>query len=92
MYIEEEKGGELESGEEVVVVGGVIEKAEKSSVTGKVLCSSGSSGTNAIVVLDVRRVMVGVGARALFYPTLLYNVIRNKVQVEFRWWDWIDEV
>lgn len=43
------------------------------------------------VVLDVKRVLVGAGARALFYPTLLYNVVRNKVQVEFRWWDWIDE-
>ncbi|XP_055812213.1 phosphatidylglycerophosphate phosphatase PTPMT2-like [Solanum dulcamara] len=93
MYIEEEKGGELETGkeEEVVVVGGVIETAEKSSTAGKVLCCSGSSGKNAIFVLDVRRVMVGVGARALFYPTLLYNVVRNKIQVEFRWWDWIDE-
>ncbi|GMP95729.1 hypothetical protein CsSME_00044659 [Camellia sinensis var. sinensis] len=43
------------------------------------------------VVLDVKKVLVGAGARALFYPTLLYNVVRNKVQVEFRWWDWIDE-
>ncbi|MCD7455808.1 hypothetical protein HAX54_029662 [Datura stramonium] len=89
MYIEERSRG-LEAGEEVVV-SGVIENAEKSSTAGKVLCSSGSSAKNAIVVLDVRRVMVGVGARALFYPTLLYNVVRNKIQVEFRWWDWIDE-
>nr|XP_016473225.1 PREDICTED: putative dual specificity protein phosphatase DSP8 [Nicotiana tabacum] len=92
MYIEEEKGGELESREEVEeVVSRVVEKAEKSSAAAKVLSCSGSSGKNAIVVLDVRRVMVGVGARALFYPTLLYNVVRNKIQVEFRWWDWIDE-
>ncbi|KAH0666502.1 hypothetical protein KY285_027708 [Solanum tuberosum] len=86
MYIEEEKRGEFENGE--VEMGGVV---EKSSPADKVVCSSGSSGKNAIVVLDVRRVMVGVGARALFYPTLLYNVVRNKIQVEFRWWDWIDE-
>ncbi|CAN4127656.1 unnamed protein product [Withania somnifera] len=95
MYIQEEKGGELESGEEEVMVsGGVVEKEkeEKMFAGDKVLCSSGSSsGKNAIVVLDVRRVMVGVGARALFYPTLLYNVVRNKIQVEFHWWDWIDE-
>ncbi|XP_075103768.1 phosphatidylglycerophosphate phosphatase PTPMT1 [Nicotiana tabacum] len=92
MYIEEEKGGELESREEVEeVVSRVVEKAERSSAAAKVLCCSGSSGKNAIVVLDVRRAMVGVGARALFYPTLLYNVVRNKIQVEFRWWDWIDE-
>lgn len=93
MYIEEEKGGEVESGEEEVVVGGgVVEKVEKLDTGGEVLCSSDSSGKNSVVVLDVRRVMVGVGARALFYPTLLYNVVRNKIQMEFRWWDWIDEV
>ncbi|KAJ8556449.1 hypothetical protein K7X08_032201 [Anisodus acutangulus] len=91
MYIEEEKGGELETMEEEEVVGGVVGDVEKSYTASKVSCSSGSGGKNAIVVLDVRRVMVGVGARALFYPTLLYNVVRNKIQVEFRWWDWIDE-
>ncbi|KAF2303559.1 hypothetical protein GH714_019150 [Hevea brasiliensis] len=36
---------------------------------------------------DAKRVLVGAGARALFYPTLLYNVLRNKIQSEFRWWD-----
>lgn len=41
--------------------------------------------------LDAKRVLVGAGARALFYPTLLYNVVRNKFQAEFRWWDRIDE-
>lgn len=44
------------------------------------------------VAEDARRVLVGAGARALFYPTLLYNVLRNKVQAEFRWWDRVDEV
>ncbi|KAJ6824694.1 putative dual specificity protein phosphatase DSP8 [Iris pallida] len=38
-----------------------------------------------------KRVAVGVGARLLFYPTLLYNVVRNKIQTEFRWWDPIDQ-
>lgn len=38
-----------------------------------------------------KRAMVGVGARFLFYPTLLYNVLRNKIQVEFRWWDEVDQ-
>ncbi|KAG8374683.1 hypothetical protein BUALT_Bualt10G0021400 [Buddleja alternifolia] len=53
-----------------------------------VLCKA----DGAIVVWwDAKRVFVGVGARALFYPTLLYNVVRNKIQSEFRWWDWIDE-
>ncbi|CAL5441953.1 unnamed protein product [Camellia sinensis] len=45
----------------------------------------------SIVVADVKRVLVGAGARALFYLTLLYNVVRNKIQAEFRWWDWVDE-
>ena len=45
-----------------------------------------------LVVWDAKRVLVGAGARALFYPTLLYNVVRNKIQSEFRWWDRVDEV
>jgi len=36
--------------------------------------------------------LIGAGARALFYPTLLYNVVRNKMQAEFRWWDKVAEV
>nr|CAN61438.1 hypothetical protein VITISV_033771 [Vitis vinifera] len=35
--------------------------------------------------------LVGAGARILFYPTLLYNVFRNKIQAEFRWWDEVDQ-
>eukprot|EP00246_Nothoceros_aenigmaticus_P011399 TRINITY_DN3086_c0_g1_i1.p1 TRINITY_DN3086_c0_g1~~TRINITY_DN3086_c0_g1_i1.p1 ORF type:complete len:219 (+),score=31.63 TRINITY_DN3086_c0_g1_i1:386-1042(+) len=38
-----------------------------------------------------KQVMVGAGARVLFYPTLLYNVVRNKLQAEFRWWDQVDQ-
>ncbi|XP_062228068.1 phosphatidylglycerophosphate phosphatase PTPMT2-like [Phragmites australis] len=34
---------------------------------------------------------VGAAARLLFYPTLLYNVVRSKVQAEFRWWDEVDQ-
>ncbi|OMO69558.1 hypothetical protein CCACVL1_19411 [Corchorus capsularis] len=44
-----------------------------------------------LVVWDAKRVLVGAGARALFYPTLLYNVVRNKIQSEFRWWDRVDQ-
>ncbi|KAL3537061.1 hypothetical protein ACH5RR_000427 [Cinchona calisaya] len=44
-----------------------------------------------IVVSDAKRALVGVGARALFYPTLLYNVVRNQIQSEFHWWDRVDE-
>lgn len=47
---------------------------------------------NSIVTVDAKRVLVGAGARILFYPTLLYNVFRNKLQAEFRWWDEIDQV
>jgi len=44
-----------------------------------------------VVAWDTKRVLIGAGARALFYPTLVYNVVRNKVQSEFRWWDRIDK-
>ncbi|KAK6777538.1 hypothetical protein RDI58_024255 [Solanum bulbocastanum] len=44
-----------------------------------------------LAVSDMKRALVGAGARALFYPTLLYNVVRNKIQTEFRWWDRVDE-
>lgn len=50
------------------------------------------NNNNSVVVSDAKRVLVGAGARALFYPTLLYNVVRNKIQSEFRWWDRVDEV
>ncbi|KAH0450915.1 hypothetical protein IEQ34_021607 [Dendrobium chrysotoxum] len=46
---------------------------------------------NEIVPICAKRVLVGAGARVLFYPTLLYNVIRNKIQAEFRWWDEVDQ-
>ena len=47
-----------------------------------------------IVRIDdaAKRALVGAGARILFYPTLLYNVFRNKIQSEFRWWDEVDQV
>ncbi|KAJ0803272.1 putative phosphoric monoester hydrolase [Helianthus annuus] len=53
--------------------------------------SGESCGDGAVVVSDAKRVLVGAGARALFYPTLLYNVVRNKIQTEFRWWDRVDQ-
>lgn len=49
------------------------------------------SDSRGIVGSDAKRVLIGAGARALFYPTLLYNVVRNKLQAEFRWWDKVDE-
>lgn len=50
-----------------------------------------SGGDEKLGLIDAKRAVVGVGARVLFYPTLLYNVIRNKIQAEFRWWDQVDE-
>ncbi|RRT58531.1 hypothetical protein B296_00046532 [Ensete ventricosum] len=47
---------------------------------------SGSSGSSR-----TKKALVGAGARILFYPTLVYNVVRNKMQAEFRWWDEIDQ-
>ena len=41
---------------------------------------------------DAKRAAVGVGARMLFYPTLVYNVVRNQFESHFHWWDQVDEV
>lgn len=88
MYIEELKGSE----EQEVVVEEIGE--EESSKP----CAQNSSVLDvgeirrSVVVSDAKRVLIGAGARALFYPTLLYNVVRNKFQAEFRWWDHVDEV
>ncbi|ESQ36847.1 hypothetical protein EUTSA_v10008212mg [Eutrema salsugineum] len=47
--------------------------------------------TSDLGVWNAKRILVGAGGRALFYPTLLYNVLRNMMQSEFRWWDLVDE-
>lgn len=54
--------------------------------------SDGVSGRQIVRVDDAKRALVGAGARILFYPTLLYNVLRNKIEAEFRWWDEVDQV
>jgi hypothetical protein len=59
---------------------------------GEVVGEGGEEGRWSFVGSDTKRVLVGAGARALFYPTLVYNVVRNRLQAEFRWWDKIDEV
>ncbi|KAJ7952550.1 Dual specificity phosphatase [Quillaja saponaria] len=64
--------------------GGEVESGEEGK-----LCSSNAGGS--LVVSDTKRVLVGASARALFYPTLFYNVVRNKIQAEFRWWDKVNE-
>lgn len=55
-----------------------VSKKKKKSV--------GSKGDKA------KRALIGAGGRILFYPTLLYNLVRFKLQSQFRWWDQIDEV
>ncbi|KAJ4748915.1 dual specificity protein phosphatase family protein [Rhynchospora pubera] len=49
-----------------------------------------SSGKEMVPV-RAKKVLVLAGARLLFYPTLFYNVVRNKMQAEFRWWDEVDQ-
>jgi atypical dual specificity phosphatase len=44
------------------------------------------------VTVDAKRTAVGVGARMLFYPTLVYNVVMNRFEAHFHWWDQVDEV
>jgi atypical dual specificity phosphatase len=53
---------------------------------------SGDGEVVAVVRLRAKRALVGAGARVLFYPTLLYNVLRNRFDGEFRWWDRVDKV
>ena len=59
------------------------ERAEEATGGGEVV---------AVVRLKAKRALVGAGARFLFYPTLLYNVVRNRFEAEFRWWDRVDQV
>ncbi|KAI3813078.1 hypothetical protein L1987_17794 [Smallanthus sonchifolius] len=54
-------------------------------------CKGSGESSGEILLSDSKRALVGAGARALFYPTLAYNVVRNKFQAEFRWWDHIEE-
>ncbi|VFQ87824.1 unnamed protein product [Cuscuta campestris] len=54
-------------------------------------CGAEDERSMMIVPVEAKRALVGAGARILFYPTLLYNVFRNKIQAEFRWWDQVDE-
>ncbi|KAK2981622.1 hypothetical protein RJ640_012904 [Escallonia rubra] len=58
---------------------------------GEELSDAEAADGRRIVVSSAKRLLVGAGARALFYPTLLYNVLRNRFQGEFHWWDRIDE-
>ncbi|OEL35177.1 putative dual specificity protein phosphatase DSP8 [Dichanthelium oligosanthes] len=50
-----------------------------------------ASGGGEVVRLKAKRALVGAGARVLFYPTLLYNILRNRFEADFRWWDRVDQ-
>ncbi|RLN18479.1 putative dual specificity protein phosphatase DSP8 [Panicum miliaceum] len=52
---------------------------------------AGEGGVVMRVAVDAKRAAVGVGARMLFYPTLCYNVVRNRLESHFHWWDQVDE-
>lgn len=82
MYIEELTEREEEKKGERSVEDNVADGGDKA-----ILVSRGN-----VIVLTTKRALVGVGARALFYPTLIYNVVRNKLESEFRWWDRVAEV
>ncbi|XP_010474839.1 PREDICTED: putative dual specificity protein phosphatase DSP8 [Camelina sativa] len=80
MYIEELK----EEGDEILI----SESNPKESIgLGGVVSSTSSD----LGVWNAKRALVGAGGRALFYPTLIYNLLRNMLQSEFRWWDQVDE-
>ncbi|KAL6005095.1 Phosphatidylglycerophosphatase and protein-tyrosine phosphatase 1 [Asimina triloba] len=53
--------------------------------------SSADVRITEVAFLNAKKALIVVGGRILFYPTLLYNVLRNKIESEFRWWDLIDE-
>lgn len=86
MYIEE-----LNDAEELGRREGARDE-ENLSIGEKGVGGRAEEGVGGAVVYGSKRLLVGAGARVLFYPTLLYNVVRNKFQAEFRWWDQIDEV
>ncbi|KAA8526036.1 hypothetical protein F0562_007864 [Nyssa sinensis] len=68
-----------------------LKGGEESGIGEEEKLSAAELVGGGIVVSGAKRILIGAGARALFYPTLLYNVVRNKMQAEFRWWDLVDE-
>lgn len=66
--------------------GAAVEEGQEES---RVEESTGGAVMRA--AFDAKRAAVGVGARMLFYPTLVYNVVRNQFESHFHWWDQVDE-
>ncbi|XP_044950819.1 phosphatidylglycerophosphate phosphatase PTPMT2-like [Hordeum vulgare subsp. vulgare] len=50
-----------------------------------------SCGEGRMTAAAARCRLVGVGARLALYPSLAYNVARNKMEADFHWWDQVDE-
>lgn len=77
------------------MVGRKIEEAGPKIFRCETVCDDGieceREASDGKLEKTAKRAFVGAGARVLFYPTLLYNVVRNKLQPEFRWWDQIDQ-
>uniref|UniRef100_A0A7N0VKK7 phosphatidylglycerophosphatase n=1 Tax=Kalanchoe fedtschenkoi TaxID=63787 RepID=A0A7N0VKK7_KALFE len=61
---------------------------EEIKESGEGVCGVVDNGVDSS---DARKMMIGAGARLLFYPTLVYNLVRNTIEAEFRWWDQVDE-
>ncbi|CAD6340218.1 unnamed protein product [Miscanthus lutarioriparius] len=55
------------------------------------MAAEAGSRRGAAARRKAKEAAVGAAARVLFYPTLLYNVVRSKVQAEFQWWDEVDQ-
>ncbi|KAG8046488.1 hypothetical protein GUJ93_ZPchr0008g13044 [Zizania palustris] len=55
-------------------------KEEREEASGE-----GRGEVVTVARLRAKRALFGAGARVLFYSTLLYHVLRNRFEVEFRW-------
>ncbi|KAK3223625.1 hypothetical protein Dsin_010650 [Dipteronia sinensis] len=77
MYIKELEGAEEE--EEVVVAESGGKEQNSNSFGEKGVVSGGSEIEKGYVNWGTKRVLIGAGARVLFYPTLFYNVVRNSI-------------
>ncbi|KAL6845129.1 hypothetical protein ACP4OV_024624 [Aristida adscensionis] len=69
---------------------GAVAREREAEEEEEVVVEAGGGG-GEVVRLKAKRALVGAGARVLFYPTLLYNVLRNRFEPEFRWWDRVDQ-
>ncbi|KAL1195195.1 Phosphatidylglycerophosphate phosphatase PTPMT2 [Cardamine amara subsp. amara] len=69
----------------------MIDETEEADETQRSLRNKGVSKKKRKKSVKAKRALIGVGGRILFYPTVLYNLVRFKLQSQFHWWDQIDE-